>query len=162
MWLDSGDANDRVGGDMEVVVFSGVQGSGKSTWYANNYLHTHVRLSLDLLGTRNRETVLLHACLAVEQKVVIDNTNVTAAARSRYARLAKASGCEAVLIVFHAPPDVAITRNAQRDPAARVPDIAILGTAAKREPVTWEEGFDRIVDVYEDGCATRVEERTHV
>jgi len=145
---------------MEVVVFSGLQGAGKSTWFAERYAQTHVRLSLDVLGTRNRETVLLHACLAVQQRVVVDNTNVTASARTRYALLAKAAGCSAVLVVFHVPTEVALARNAQREGKARVPDRAILGTAAKREDATWDEGFDRIIDVFEVDGERRTEERT--
>ena len=72
---------------MEVVVFSGLQGSGKSTWFFEHYSSTHLRICLDVVGTRNREASILHACLAVGQRVVIDNTNVTARARSRYAHL---------------------------------------------------------------------------
>lgn len=145
---------------MEVVVFSGLQGSGKSRWYAEHYANTHVRLSLDVVGTRNRESVLLHACLAVEQRVVVDNTNLTAAARSGYARLARASGCEAVLVVFHVPTEVALARNAKREGRSRVPDRAILGSAAKREDATWEEGFDRIIDIRELDGVPRAEERS--
>ncbi len=144
---------------MEVVVFSGLQGSGKSTWFSEHYSATHLPISLDVVGTRNRESTILHACLAVGQQVVIDNTNVTASSRSRYAHLAKASGFDAVLIVFHVETELALARNAGRQGKARVPDRAILGSAGKREPVTWEEGFDRIVDVYDDGAQCRVEER---
>ena len=82
---------------MELIVFSGVQGSGKSTFYRERFFSTHVRISLDLLKTRGREDVLLHACLAAQQPVVIDNTNPTRAQRSRYARLAAASGFKSVL-----------------------------------------------------------------
>jgi predicted kinase len=144
---------------MEVVVLSGLQGAGKSTWCQRHYSGSHIRLSLDVVGTRQRETVLLHACLAVGQRVVIDNTNVTAASRSRYARLAHAAGLCATLVVFHTETEVALARNATRQGKKRVPDRAILGTAAKREAATWEEGFDRIFDAYEAQGTYRLEER---
>ena len=64
-----------------------------------------------------------------------------------------------MLVVFHVPTEVALARNAQREGKARVPDLAILGTAAKREEATWDEGFDRIIDVYDEDEEIRVEER---
>ena len=54
------------------IVFCGVQGSGKSTFFASRFAGTHVRLNRDMLGTRHREDVLLHACLAVRQPFVAD------------------------------------------------------------------------------------------
>jgi predicted kinase len=41
---------------MEAVVFIGIQASGKTTFYQQRFFATHVRISLDLLRTRERET----------------------------------------------------------------------------------------------------------
>ncbi len=38
---------------MEAVVFCGIQGSGKTSFYRERLLATHVRISLDLLRTRH-------------------------------------------------------------------------------------------------------------
>lgn len=136
-----------MGGTTQAVVFVGIQGSGKSTYFARHYADTHVRINLDMLRTRNREAVLLHACLACGQSFVIDNTNPTAAGRSRYAALARAAGFETVAVVFDIALDDALARNAARDGRARVPDRAITGTFARLEPVTDDEGFDRIIRI---------------
>ena len=40
---------------MEAIVFIGLQASGKSSFYKERFFSTHVRISLDLLRTRNRE-----------------------------------------------------------------------------------------------------------
>jgi predicted kinase len=74
---------------MTAVVFSGLQGSGKSTFYRERFSDTHVRINLAMLRSRNREGILLHACLAAGQSLVIGDTNPTADQRARYvARLA--------------------------------------------------------------------------
>jgi predicted kinase len=127
------------------IVFCGLQGSGKSTFFARRFASTHVRLNLDMLRTRNREDVLLHACLAVQQPFVADNTNPTPPQRARYATLARASAFAAVECYwFDTPVDVCIARNANRPAGEQVPEIAIRGTAAKFVPPTRTEGFDRI------------------
>jgi len=69
---------------MEAVVFCGIQASGKTTYYARHFLHTHVRISLDLLRTRHRETLFLEACLETQMRFVADNTNPTREERARY------------------------------------------------------------------------------
>ena len=48
---------------MEAVILVGIQASGSSTFYAQRFADTHVRISRDLLGTRARERQLLEECL---------------------------------------------------------------------------------------------------
>jgi predicted kinase len=128
----------------QAVIFVGVQAAGKSTYFARHYAATHVRLSLDMLRTRHREKVLLHACLAIDQSFVVDNTNPRACVRAGYVRAAKAAGFEVEAVVFEVSLELALARNARREGKARVPDRAIHGTLAKLEPVREDEGFDRI------------------
>ena len=136
---------------MELVVFCGIPGSGKTTFYRERLMATHVRVGLDLMKTREREDVLLHACLAAQQPLVVDNTSPTSPQRARYARLARAAGFRAVLYYFDVPPDVAVARNAARAGAARVPDVAIYGTRKKLQPPAADEGFDAVFRVTDDG-----------
>ena len=143
---------------MRAVVLFGIQGSGKSTFCRERFYATHVRLSLDLLRTRHREDVLLHACLAVQQPFVVDNTNPTAAGRGRYLRLARAAGFERVeLYHVDATVDDALRRNAGRP--GEVPELAIRGTFAKLQVPTAAEGFDQLVRVTigDDGRFTEAE-----
>ena len=64
---------------MQLLLFCGVQASGKSSYYKAHFADTHIRLNLDMLRTRHREALLFHACLQAKQPCVIDNTNPTAA-----------------------------------------------------------------------------------
>src|SRR5206468_3872870 len=129
------------------IVFCGLQGSGKSTFFAQRFADTHVRLNLDMLRTRKREDILLHACLAAQQSFVADNTNPLPGQRRRYAALARAAGFQVQCYYFDSTVAQAIARNQTRAEAARGPELAIRGTAAKLLAPTSDEGFDRLYRV---------------
>src|ERR1043166_435764 len=65
--------------NMEAIIFIGIQGSGKTTFYRERFSDTYVRVSLDLLKTRSREKAFLETCWKTGQLFVIDNTNPRAA-----------------------------------------------------------------------------------
>ena len=135
---------------MELIVLSGIQGAGKTTFYAQRFFATHVRISLDLLKTRSREDTVLFACLAAQQPVVIDNTNPTRAQRMRYAKLGAAAKFRTALYFFDVSVRDAVGRNESRPAGARVPKVAIFGTAKKFERPTGDEAFDRVFFVRPD------------
>ncbi|MDQ5867582.1 MAG: AAA family ATPase [Chloroflexota bacterium] len=145
---------------MEALIFTGLQASGKSTFYKERFFDTHVRINLDMLRTRNRERLLLQACLAMKQPFVVDNTNPTALDRARYIELARSARFR--LVAYYFQPDVqgSRTRNDLRTGKARVPLGAIYRTANRLQPPAWEEGFDAIYDVWLVDGGFRVEERS--
>ncbi len=76
---------------MEMILFIGGQAAGKSTFYQQCFRETHLRINLDMLRTRQREAILLEACLRMKQAFVVDNTNPTPEDRQRYIPLARAA-----------------------------------------------------------------------
>ena len=136
---------------MELIVFSGVPAAGKSTFFRLRFFDTDVRVNLDMLRTREREDILLHACFAARQRVVVDNTNPTAAQRARYAQLGRSAGFKTALYYFPVTSQEAVARNAARPEASRVPNVAIFGTLKKFQVPTWDEGFERIYEVTSTG-----------
>jgi predicted kinase len=48
---------------MEAIIFIGLQASGKSTFYKENFFNSHLRISNDLLKTKNRESRLIDFCI---------------------------------------------------------------------------------------------------
>lgn len=143
---------------MHAIIFCGLQGSGKSTFYFHRFADTHVRLNLDMLRTRNREDILLHACFAAQQPVVIDNTNPLPQQRRRYATLARAAGFAVEGYFFETSIDECLSRNAGRLESVRVPDLAIRGTAKKFIQPMKDEGYDRLYRVRIEGTDYLVEE----
>jgi predicted kinase len=129
---------------MELVLFIGIQATGKSTFYRQNFFDTHLRLNLDMLKTRHREGLLFSACLTAKQAMVIDNTNPMVVDRARYIAPAKEAGFQVVGYYFRSVPADALRRNHQRSGIAVVPDKGVLGTYKKLELPRYEEGFDSL------------------
>lgn len=135
---------------MEAIIFIGIQGSGKSSFYREQFFDTHVRINLDMLKTRRREQLLLQACLSAKQPFVVDNTNVLAKERARYITMAQAAGFQIVGYYFRADVQGALERNSQRIGKAAVPPRALLGTYKRLQLPRLEEGFDRLYYVFLD------------
>ena len=89
---------------MEAVIFCGVQGSGKSTFYTDRLADSHVRINLDMLRTRRREQILLRACIEAKQPFVVDNTNPTIESRRRYNRPGPHRRIQPCLLLLPHPP----------------------------------------------------------
>jgi predicted kinase len=140
------------------VVFVGVQGAGKSTFYKERFFTTHVRVNLDMLKTRHREKRLVQACIETSQPFVVDNTNPTRAERVVYIRAAKEAGFRVVGYYFQSRVEDCKWRNGQRPPDQQVPLKGILGTAGRMELPTRDEGFDALYYVRIDDDTFVVEE----
>jgi len=135
---------------MQLIVFIGVQASGKSTFYRERFAETHRRLGLDMLRTRHREAILVAACLEAKQPLVIDNTNPSRAERERYVIPAKAARFEVIGYYFRSAFAEAAARNANGPPPTRIPEEGILGTLGRLERPSYAEGFDRLYYVRPD------------
>ncbi|WP_291723325.1 AAA family ATPase [Bernardetia sp.] len=129
---------------MEAIIFIGIQGSGKSTFYKEKYFNSHLRISLDLLNTRNKEAKLLDFCLEFQQRLVIDNTNPTKKERAKYIQKLKERKFKVVAIYFDTNLKIALARNELRIGKAKVAKVGILSTHKKMELPSFEEGFDEI------------------
>lgn len=127
---------------MECVVFAGLQGAGKSSFYIERFFNSHVRVSLDQLRTRNRERRLFDVCLETSQRCVVDNTNPTRCDREPYIRKAHRAGYRIAGYYFSSRLADCLLRNSQRE--SSVPEVAILSTAKKLERPSSDEGFDEL------------------
>jgi predicted kinase len=132
---------------MEAVIFIGVQASGKSTFYLQCFVDTHIRINLDELGTRHREQVLIGACIAAKQPFVVDNTNVTREERARYIGGAKVAGFRVAGYYFRSSLGDCIERNRGRTQVRGVPDRAIAATYHRLQVPAIDEGFDGLFSV---------------
>jgi predicted kinase len=136
---------------MEAVIFIGIQGSGKSTFYEQYFASTHARLNLDTLKTRHQENLLLQKCLHEGRDFVVDNTNPTVEQRRNYVESAKNAGYTVLGYFFDVPIQDCIERNKSRTGKARIPVPALYGTRKKLQPPALAEGFDKLFRVTLDG-----------
>jgi len=134
---------------MEAVLFIGVQGSGKTTFYKERFFETHVRISRDMLKTRTRERLIAAACLAARQPFVVDNTNALKTQRTEHIEAARAAGFRVVGCFFRCDLSSALRRNRQRPEGRIVPPAGVIATFKRLQPPSWSEGFDelRVIEI---------------
>ena len=132
----------------ELIIFVGVQASGKSTYYHSHFAATHVHVSKDLMkNARNRDATqakMIEEALARGQSVVVDNTNPTPVVRAPLVAIGRRHGARVVAYYFETTVKDAVVRNRQREGKARVPDVALFVTAKKMVPPGFAEGFDEV------------------
>ncbi|HYF81757.1 MAG TPA: ATP-binding protein [Clostridia bacterium] len=132
---------------MEIVIFIGMQASGKSTYFKEHFFMTHIRVNLDMLKTRNKERILIEACMKAKQSFVVDNTNPTVEDRRGYIEAAKEAGVKVVGYYFQSDIAECIERNNARIDKEKVPVIALRRTHSKLQLPTYDEGFDELYHV---------------
>jgi len=132
----------------ELVIFVGLPGSGKSTYYFAHFAGTHLQVSKDLMKnarTRDaKQSVLIEQALAGGQSVVVDNTNPSRAIRAPVIAMGKRHGARIIAYYFECSVRTALMRNRQREGKGRVPDVAIFVTQKKLAPPALDEGFDEV------------------
>lgn len=129
---------------METILFCGIQATGKTSFYRDNFLKTHIRVSLDMLNTRNKEEKFIELCFLTGQRFVIDNTNPSREDRSNYISLAKRHKFKVIGYYFQSKIEDAIARNNGRSGKEQISVIGIKGTYNQLEIPSYEEGYDEL------------------
>ncbi len=149
--MGRGVARPVISGAVDLVILSGLQGAGKTSFYRARFAATHAHVSRDLFRNNpnpsRRQRRLIEEAAAAGRSVVVDNTSVRRVDRVELVAIARALGLRPVLYWF--PPDAkaSIARNAGREGKARVPVVAILATLKRAEPPAPDEGFDEVHSV---------------
>ena len=133
---------------LELVIFTGLPGSGKSTYYREHFAATHVHVSKDLMpnarGREDRQRMQIEAALAAGRSVVVDNTNPSRDVRAALIAICLRFGARVIGYYFDVDVRVCIMRNREREGRARVPEVAIFTTRKKLQVPELGEGFDEL------------------
>ena len=136
---------------MELIIFVGLQASGKSTFYHARFSATHEHISKDLFrnnkNRNRRQRQLIETALRAGNSVVVDNTNPTVEERQPLIGLGREYGARIVGYYFESQVRRCLERNRQRTGQARVPDVALYATAKKLARPSYSEGFDELYGV---------------
>jgi predicted kinase len=136
---------------LELVLFIGLQASGKSTFYRQRFEITHAHVSKDRLRNNKhperRQRALIAKALAEGRPVVVDNTNPTVADRAAVIALAQGCGARVVGYYFESRVQDCLERNRRRQGKELVPDVAIYATIKRLERPRRAEGFDELYHV---------------
>lgn len=155
---DPGDSGTR---SVELVVFAGLQASGKSTFFRERFAATHEHVSKDLFPNNKdrsgRQARLIEAALSAGSPVVVDNTNPALEDRRAIVELGREHGARIVGYYFESGTRLCVERNRRREGKARVPDVAIYVTASRLVPPSYSEGFDELFRVRMTGSSFEVE-----
>lgn len=130
----------------ELVIFVGLPGSGKSTYYLAHFAQTHAHVSKDLMPNArrrdDRQSLQIEKALEEGRPVVVDNTNATRDVRAPLIAIGKRHGASIIAYYFECSVRLAIVRNDERQGKERVPKVAIFTTQKKLQPPEADEGFD--------------------
>ncbi len=143
---------------MQAVIFCGIQGTGKTTFYKEKFFKTHVRISMDQLNTRNKERRFIETCIQTSQPFVVDNTNPSKEERATYIALAKANKFKVTGYYFQSKLADALERNMHRKGKENIPEVGVRGTYNRLVLPRLQEGFDELFYVIAENNTFTVKE----
>ena len=136
---------------MELILFSGLQASGKTTFYQKFFSKTHLHLSKDLWPhakkPQSRLIRLVEQALQEKRSVVVDNTNPTPSDRESLIAIGKKYDAYIIGYFFISTVAESQIRNQQRTGKQKVPDVALFSTIKKLILPQYQEGFHEIFHV---------------
>ena len=135
----------------ELVVFTGLQAAGKTSFYRERFAATHAHVSKDAWPNarkkEERQRRLIDEHLRAGRSVVVDNTNPTPVEREPLIAIARAIGARVSSYSFIVSVEEAIRRNAGRNGRARIEEVGIYSVAKRLTLPAAGEGFDQRFEV---------------
>ncbi|HMJ69735.1 MAG TPA: AAA family ATPase [Cyclobacteriaceae bacterium] len=129
---------------MQLILFIGTPGSGKSTFYKEKFFNSHMRISLDLLNTRNKEQRFLDLAFSLQQRIVVDNTNVLKEERAKYIIQARLNRYEVIGYYFESNLTDCLQRNENRIVNDKIEKVGVIAKFKQLQSPSLDEGFNML------------------
>jgi predicted kinase len=129
---------------MQLILFIGIPGSGKSTFYKERFFNSHTRISLDLLNTRNKEQRFLDLAFSLQQRIVIDNTNVLKEERAKYIIQARLNRYDVIGYYFECNLTDCLHRNENRVGNDKIEKAGVIAKFKQLQPPSLDEDLDAL------------------
>ncbi len=136
------------------VIFTGMQGAGKTEFYKRYFSEAYTRIGLDELGTRQAERAVIRECISDSSSYVLDSQNLTREDRRRYFPRAKAAGYRIIGYYFPTTVEASLEHaGLSRDKMAQRRQKKAFD---RLEPPEYNEGYDELytVTLHRDGSFT--------
>ena len=128
---------------MGLILLIGIADSGKTTFWKKVF-PKHVHISLDEIQGKNREIEfkILEKNLALENNIIIDDTDLTKSIRAKFIQRAKKYNTEIKGVFFDYSMSRIQMQNSKRETS--LPDFVLFKQKKLLESPTKDEGFDYI------------------
>ncbi len=127
------------------VIFTGLQGTGKTEFYERYFSEAYTRIALSELQTRKNEKALINECIRTHESYVIDGGNLTREDRCRYFDAAREAGYRIVGYYFpYTAEDPQVHSSLASDKNAL---RRHKKAQSKLEPPQYGEGYDELYTV---------------
>lgn len=136
---------------MELIIFVGLQASGKTTAYHNLFEKTHALVSKDKMsrraGKEGRQAKALDELLSKGHNVVVDNCSVQPSERASIVSIGRKLDAAIACYYFESTLEACLERNAKREGKAKIDPFAIIKKSKLLVPPSLDEGFDLLFKV---------------
>ena len=137
--------------DRELVIFVGLQASGKTSFYRSFLKPTHTLVSKDSLRSKRergkRQQALIRAAMSARQNVVVDKTNPPAEDRRPLIDHGNEYQYRLIAVYFDASIEECMARNALRVGRDKVPEVGLRVTSRLLVRPAFSEGYHAVLRV---------------
>lgn len=129
---------------MELILLIGIPGSGKSDFYVNRFLSSHIHFIPSMFKMHEKYFSFFEVCLNSHVPLILDSSVLTFEERARFIKPAKNSGYKVIGYYFKSSIKDALKRNERKPLAAQAQIAEIVEKHHYLQIPGLNEGFNEL------------------